>query len=130
VQIAIDDSKWPRVYVTWPEGTLDDTAFEAMLQTLSALNDREQRYVVVHDARRAARPTPRQRALAAAQQKADTPRTKRLLRATALVVSSPLIASVVTAINWIAPSPFPQKIFSSFSDADRWATEQLHRPGD
>lgn len=36
-----------------------------------------------------------------------------------------LIASVVTAINWITPSPSPQKIFSSLADAEAWATAQL-----
>jgi hypothetical protein len=116
--------------VTWPASVLDDEAFETMVRELSALNDRNQRYVVVHDARRAARPTPKQRALAAAQQKRDTERTKHLLRGTALVVSSPLIASVVTAINWITPPPFPQKIFSALSEADAWATAQLDRPAD
>ncbi|HEX8954589.1 MAG TPA: hypothetical protein VF945_22195 [Polyangia bacterium] len=124
-RVVVDESKWPRVYATWPGQQLDDEAFEAMVRAMSALANRGERYVIIHDARRAARPTPKQRAYAAAQQKLDAERTRRLLAGTALVVSSPLIASVVTAINWITPPPFPQKIFSSIPDAEAWATAQL-----
>ena len=128
-RVDIDESKWPRVYATWPAQPLDDDAFAEMVRTMSALSERGQRYVVIHDARRAARPTPTQRAFAAAQQKRDAERNARLLVGIALVVSSPLIASVVTAINWIAPPPYPQKIFSSVAEAEAWAGEQLAKDG-
>ena len=42
-----------------------------------------------------------------------------------MVVSSPLIASVVTAVNWLTPPPYPQKVFSSLTAAEKWATGQL-----
>ncbi len=111
--------------MVWPAQQLSDRDFETMVLAMSALSRRGQPYVILHDARRAARPTPRQRAFAAAQQKLDAERTRRLLRGTALVVASPLIASVVTAINWITPPPYPQKIFASMADAETWATAQL-----
>jgi hypothetical protein len=124
-RVVIDQSKWPLVYATWPSQELSDEAFEAMVMAMSALSKRGERYVVIHDARRAARPTPKQRAFAAKQQKLDAERSKRFIVCTALVVSSPLIASAVTAINWIAPPPFPQKVFSKLDDAEAWASEQL-----
>jgi hypothetical protein len=113
------------VYATWPGQPLGDEEFAAMVDGMSALAERGERYVIIHDARRASRPTPKQRALAADQQKRDAERTKGLLVGVAMVVSSPLIASVVTAINWITPPPFPQKIFSSLTAAEGWAAEQL-----
>ncbi len=128
-RVTIDASKWPRVYATWPDQPLADEEFEAMLRELSALTDRGQPFVVIHDGRKAVRPTPKQRALAAAQQKLDAPRARRLIRGTALVVSSPIIASVITAINWIAPAPYPQKTFSSLAEAEAWAAQQLDRRG-
>ena len=96
---------------------------------MSALSRRSERYVIIHDARRAVRPSPKQRGLAAAQQKRDAERTARLLVGAALVVSSPLIASVVTAINWITPPLYPQKIFSSLDQAEAWAAAQLGKYG-
>ncbi len=124
-KVAVDESRWPVVYATWPAEALDDHAFEVMVMTMSRYNKRAQPYVVIHDARRAARPTPKQRAFAADRQKIDTEVARKWLRGVALVVSNPLIAGVVTAINWIAPAPYPQKTFSNIADAEAWAAERL-----
>ncbi|MGZ3441942.1 MAG: hypothetical protein ACXVDD_20620 [Polyangia bacterium] len=123
--VVIDESRWPRVYATWPAKPLNDEEFEQMVLAMSRLSTRGEPFVIIHDARRASRPTPKQRAFAATQQELDAERTKRYLRGTALVVSSSLIASVVTAINWIAPPPYPQKFFSTLNAAEAWATERL-----
>ena len=122
---TLDDGRWPRVYVTWPAEPMADEQFESIVLAISALLERGQRYVLIHDARRAVRPTPKQRAFAAAQQKKDAERTRRLVAGVALAVSSPLTAGVVTAINWIAPPPYPLKTFSTMAAAEAWATERL-----
>jgi len=125
VRATVDDSKWPRVYVTWPSEPLDDEAFESTVLAMSALVERGQPYVIIHDARRAVRPTPKQRAFAAERQKRDAEPTRRLLKGVALVTSSPLIAGVLTAVNWIFPAPYPQKTFSTLTAAEKWVTGQL-----
>lgn len=122
---TVDDSNWPRVYVTWPSEQMEDEEFESSVMAMSALLERKQPYVIIHDARRAQRPTPRQRAFAAEQQKRDAEGTRRLLRGVALVTASPLIAGVLTAVNWIFPAPYPQKTFSTLTAAEEWATGQL-----
>lgn len=121
----VDDSKWPRVYVTWPSEPLEDAEFEAAVLAMSALLERDQHYVILHDARRAVRPTPKQRAFAAEQQKLDAGGTRRWLKGVALVTASPLIAGVLTAINWITAPPYPMKTFSRIADAEAWITAQL-----
>jgi hypothetical protein len=125
VRATVDDSKWPRVYVTWPSEPLDDEAFESTVLAMSALVERGQPYVIIHDARRAVRPTPKQRAFAAERQKRDAEPTRRLLKGVALVTASPLIAGVLTAVNWIFPAPYPQKTFSTLTAAEKWTTGQL-----
>jgi len=125
VRATVDDSKWPRVYVTWPSEPLDDDAFEAAVLAMSELVKRGQPYVIIHDARRAVRPTPKQRAFAAEHQKRDAEPTRRLLKGVALVTASPLIAGVLTAVNWIFPAPYPQKTFSTLTAAEAWAESQL-----
>jgi hypothetical protein len=126
---TVDDSQWPRVYVTWPSEALDDEEFESAVRAMSALVKRAEPYVIIHDARRAVRPTPRQRAFAAEQQKRDAEPTRRLLKGVALVTASPLISGVLTAVNWIFPAPYPQKTFSMLSAAEAWATAQLAKHG-
>jgi hypothetical protein len=122
---TLDTSKWPKVYVTWPAGAMEDDDFESIVLAMSKLLQRGERYVIIHDARRAERPTPKQRAFAAARQKHDAEGTRRWLAGVALAVSSPLTAGVVTAINWIAPPPYPIKTFSQMAAAEAWATERL-----
>ena len=108
---------------------MDDEAFESAVRAMSALIERAQPYVIIHDARRAVRPTPKQRAFAAQQQKRDAEPTRRLLKGVALVTASPLISGVLTAVNWIFPAPYPQKTFSTLSAAEAWATGQLGKDG-
>ena len=126
----LDESKWPRVYVTWPGEALQDADFESLVNAMSALLQRGERFVIIHDARRAVRPTPKQRGIAADAQKRDSAATKRLLAGVALAVSSPLTAGVVTAINWLAPPPYPLKTFSKLTEAETWATARLEAKGD
>jgi hypothetical protein len=124
---TVDDSKWPRVYVTWPAEPMQDEEFESAVLAMSELLARGKRYVIIHDARRAVRPTPKQRAFAAAQQKHDAEGTRRLIAGVALVTASPVIAGVLTAINWIVPPPYPMKTFSTMAAAETWATAQLEK---
>lgn len=124
-RVTVDDSKWPRVYVVWPPEPLEDAEFEGAVLAMSAFLKRREPFVIIHDARRAVRPTPKQRAFAAEQQKRDAEGTRRLLKGVALVTASPLIAGVLRAINWISPVPYPQQTFSSLDAAEAWAGEQL-----
>src|SRR6185312_13823284 len=61
IRATVDDSKWPRVYVTWPGEPLEDADFEAAVLAMSKLLERGQRYVILHDARRAVRSPPSSR---------------------------------------------------------------------
>lgn len=126
-RVTVDASQWPRVYVVWPPAPVDDAEFEAAVLAMSALQKRREPFVIIHDARRAVRPTPKQRAFAAAQQKLDAESSRRLLKGVALVTASPLIAGVLRAINWITPVPYPQKTFSAMEPAEAWATAQLEQ---
>jgi hypothetical protein len=128
-RLQIDEERWPRVYVTWPPSALTDEEFTQLLDRLSGFVRRGKPFVIIHDGRKAVRPTPSQRSLAARHQKDDAEYSHRWLRASALVVSNPVIAGVVTAVNWIFPPPFPQKIFSSIPDAEAWAEERLNASG-
>src|SRR3954463_4208186 len=100
-RVIFDDSRWPRVTMTWPAEPLSDEAFREMLARNSAYTHRGQPYVIIHDARKADRPTPPQRAWAAEQQRVDAEPARRTLRGVAVVVASALAAGAITAINWI-----------------------------
>lgn len=123
--VEIDDSRWPRVYLKWPAGALSSAEFERVVLQLSSYARRGQPYVTILDARVAARPTPLQRSFAAERQRLDADYSRRWLRGSAIIVSNPLLVGVVTAINWVFPPPYPQKIFASPAAAEAWADGQL-----
>ena len=125
--ITVDESRWPRVYVIWPAGAVSDAEFQRAVERLSSYIDRGEHYVIIHDARRAARPSPKQRAFAADQQKLTADSAARWLLGAAVVVSNPLTAGVVRAINWLSPPTYPQRVFSSLDEAEAWADQQLSR---
>jgi hypothetical protein len=127
-RIQLDESKWPLVFVVWPGCESTDEQFEEMLARMSGYSLRGEPYGVLHDARKAVRPTPNQRKRSAEQAQADAARTSKLLRGVGVVVSNRLIASVLTAINWAYPLPFPQRSFHSYDDALAWVQQQLATP--
>lgn len=129
MRLEIDEKRWPKVYVVWPDKLLSEEEFRKGVTALSDFTRRGQPFVVLHDGRKAARPTATQRSFAAARQKADADYSRRFLKGSAMVVSSPVIAGVVTAINWVFPPPYPQKIFSSMDEAEEWIEDQLKSSG-
>jgi len=43
----------------------------------------------------------------------------------ALIVPSPWLRGVVTAVTWLSPPKFPYQLFSKPIEAERWAKKQL-----
>jgi hypothetical protein len=124
--VEIDESRWPRVYVKWPVGPLTDEEFKQAVTRLSDFTRRRQPYVTILDARNSTRPTPLQRRFAAERQRLDAEYSSRWLLGSAIVVSNPVLVGVITAINWVFPPPYPQKIFASLAAAEVWIEQQIH----
>ena len=79
-RLLFDDRLWPKVYVTWPNESVTDEEFMRSLDQISSYTARAQPYVIIHDARRTVRPSPKQRALAAERQKRDADASRRPIR--------------------------------------------------
>jgi hypothetical protein len=124
-RVEIDEGGWPVVRIRWPAGALTDEEFKRAVTQLSGYTRRGQAYGTILDAREATRPTPLQRGFAAERQRLDADYSRRWLRGSAIVVSNPVLVGVVTAINWVFPPPYPQKIFASWPAAEAWIAEQL-----
>jgi hypothetical protein len=45
---------------------------------------------------------------------------KQYYRGMAVVFGSPVTAGLAATINWLAPPPFPKKVFRSVEDAEEW----------
>ena len=46
----------------------------------------------------------------------------------AIVVSNMLLAGIVTALHWLKPTDYPEKVFSSMAEAEAWLAPHLSVP--
>jgi hypothetical protein len=53
--------------------------------------------------------------------------TRAHLLASGVVGDSTMVNGIVTALNWLKPTPHPFKVFSRFIDAERWVLQHFNR---
>jgi hypothetical protein len=126
--IAVDDSKYPLVRVTF-DGAVAEHAFDEYLRSLSRVLSRRARNVVIFDAIRAAAPSARERAKQAAWLKQHREVIERFSCGSAFVIRSALIRSALTAILWLAPIPGAHTVVATVAEAEAWALERLREAG-
>jgi len=125
--IRIDESRWPLVVISWPAEELDDDAVEAFIAASEARLARRQIHLSLHDGVRAGGISSRHRKQLAEHARAVEPLLREYMVAAAIVSQSALVHGVVTAINWLTPPVFPQKVFSDAAEAETWLGNQLER---
>ena len=122
-RIRIDDSQFPLVVTEWPEGAVTDPELEEWLAASVALWERGPQ-LALHVGMRATGLTSVQRKRMGEFSKLHARRLAEVVIATAIVSDSPLVRGIVTAINWVAPPPFPQRTFARRTEATQWLHEQ------
>jgi hypothetical protein len=124
--IAIDDSRWALVTVTWPEDGVSDADLEDFLAQSYVLVQRG-RHGVLHIGIRASGLDSRQRRRVADHMKEHDAELSHAIVASAIVAESAVVFGMITAIGWLAPPNFPQKAFRVRNDAEAWLLEALRR---
>lgn len=129
-QITLDDSLFPLV-IQRMHGAVSDADLEHMM----SWHDRFQtiapsRYaLIVHAevAHRALNAVHRKRV--AEWQARNVERTRRTTVCTAVILESAVQRGAMTALNWIAPPPTPQKAVSTMREAVEWCIAMLEEDG-
>ncbi len=127
-RILRDISDWPIVYVAWPSRPIGDEDVEVFLEE-SMVELQRGPHTAIHlseggsglraaQRRRIAEWTVKHEALIGA----------RMLGA-AVVVKNPVLRAMVTAINWMAPPPYPQHLFAEQHEARAWVEGKLRDAG-
>jgi hypothetical protein len=128
VALLYDDSRAPLVVVT-STGESSNEDYDAYLERLTALVRRRQRYAIVFDARRSARPTPRQRQKQADWMQANSSAIRSYNVGIAFVIDSAIVRGALTAILWLQETPSPHKVFASLDGAEQWVSGLLAKEG-
>jgi hypothetical protein len=108
------------VWAVSPSEVSDDI-IDAILAELVAQLARDTPYVLIFDLTHAGVPNALHRRKLAAHIRDNTPRIRRCVRGVGVILTSPLVRGIVTAIFWIARPPVPYQLFASRADAPRWA---------
>ena len=127
-QYTFDDSSHPVVRVTM-EGELTDAQFAAYLADLDRNLRRREYTVVVLDALKAESTPARQRRMQAEWMKTNEGLLRRYTLGTVMMLGSPVMRGVLTAILWIQPIPTPYAVVGSLEEAAEKAEEMLAAKG-
>jgi hypothetical protein len=111
----------------WDDLTRDD--IEAMRRNYTELHARGQRFAIFVDARRANVPSaPMRRALADMSNTFEA-QSKKNAVCTAVVLNSPIMIGVLTAVQWFLKSEMELKYFARSVDAVAFIGEKLRAEG-
>lgn len=119
-----DDSQAPLIVFTI-RGELTFAQLQKHLREYRSVLDRGRPYVLLFDAREAGMADARNRKAYADFLNANADDLKLLCKGGAFVVTSSLIQGAMTAVLWLAPLPFPHKVFTSLGEASTWLRSLL-----
>jgi hypothetical protein len=128
VPFHYDDTRAPMVVIT-SSGDSTNEEFDAYLTTMTKLLQKRQRYGIVLDARRSARPSPVQRQKQADWMKRYAAEIRAYNVGIGFVIDNAIVRGALTAILWLQPTPAPHRVFASLDAAERWVTELLQQEG-
>lgn len=118
--------------IVWvfPPSKPTEEQLDRVLADLSVELRRGSPYVLLFDLTRAEMPNAMQRQKLTAHIRDNAPRIKRWIRGVGVVLASPVVRGVVTAIFWVAPPEAPYRFFATRVEAADWASSLLEKvPG-
>ena len=124
----IDESDWPRVRIHIANTAVPDEALLRSVHQLGAIAKRGERYTLIFDGRGAKPLGAQQRKLLADASLPTAPYAARNCAGSAIVVNNVVLAGIVTALHWLKPTDYPEKVFSTMEDAEAWLDEQQRNP--
>lgn len=127
--LHVDTSRFPIVVMT-VSGRVTSSDLEHMMVRYDALLAKGERYfnVVIQEAGADGFDAV-QRKLIADWQRAQEARVKKVNVGSAIVLTSAMMRGALTALQWLAPPPTPQRSFSTREEAMEWARASLREAG-
>ena len=123
-----DRAAWPIFHVRLPRQRMSDADWHKHLEVIERLFQGRQRFALLIDALGAPPPFPKHRKVLGDKLRTWVSRDGERLAGLAVVLSSPMERGVFTAINWVVGQPYPNRTFSSVSEASLWLREMLGEP--
>ena len=124
-----DLTHFPLVIVQAPEA-IDEDGVRDMFARFDELYRGHKRFATIIDSTPTrGLPSPKLRKILAELSQASADRARDWCVGTALVVTSPLVRGLFTAVAWVAPSPTPTVNVATLPEAVDWCLEKLRVNG-
>lgn len=117
-----DVREWPLVRIKAP---MADPEIDSFFVLINRYLERRTRFGIVFDVRGMPLLNALQRKKFADYITAKSGALKQFIAGQAVIVNSNLEAGIVTAVLWVAPTPFPTKVFNDYGDGEEWVKKQL-----
>mgnify|MGYP003953269367 CR=1 FL=1 len=127
-RIEVREEPGPLVVVRWPVGAISDEELQHFIDLSRDHIARLGAHAVLHLGIRALGLSASQRKHIAEHANQSRESLSVHVRAAAVVAPSPILRGMITAMNWLAPPPFPQRVFAAEEVARAWLMEQLGTP--
>lgn len=124
---TIDESDYPLVVLRFSGETMSSSEWAQMFSRLEGLIAREESFGLLVDARRGLGASAAQRKVAGDFIRRNQEGLRRHCRGLVTVSSSAIVRGIITAVQWIAPPPFPERVEGDIVAARRWLEGQLGR---
>lgn len=121
----IDQSKFPKITVTFRGVASTDENFEEYLHALKSLYDSCVDIAIIFDARKASLPSIKHQKKQAKWLSQNEELLKKHCKGTAYVMTNRPVRAILKMIFAITPQPVPYKVCSNMDDAEEWAMDQL-----
>ncbi|MFW6067285.1 MAG: STAS/SEC14 domain-containing protein [Myxococcota bacterium] len=122
-----DRSRWPLLVAYAPPGLVPDDEVRRFVREIGGELALGEPIALVLDARHAFL-SANQRTILATGARRNANHFPGLLRATAIVVRTPIERAIVGALLWLYEPPYPIRSFTDLDDALAWARATLHAP--
>jgi hypothetical protein len=126
-----DDGAWPLLLVDLPP-SMNMVAIESIIAGFERVNGRGERYINVVDCSSVARfpgATERRRLLDWMKHETRFERERRLVIASAVVLTSGTMRALLSAMNWVHRPAAPQEWMATLGEAIDWSCERLVAAG-
>jgi hypothetical protein len=124
MRVHYDGSKFPLIVTEWPDGQVEDESLDAWMRRCED-DWQKGRQIALHIGMHPTTMTAVQRKRVSEFTKINTERLAEVVVAAAIVSESAAVRGLITAINWFAAPPFPQRIFARRNEAEGWLGDRL-----
>lgn len=116
-----DESEWPIVHITSPNGALDDASLERNFRSMTAYLERRQPLVFVIELGSSSTLSVPQRDAIRRHEAEQRDLIAQYQRGVAVVTKSAFQRAMINAIFWLIRSPSSTEAFSDVDSAKTWA---------